>query len=64
LVSYFYHFPIIFYGFLNLLGKRKRKTNNSVGPKLAQPAQVYAEFGGAPVAAQYVLHKGPHQSKY
>jgi hypothetical protein len=42
LVSYFYHFSRILYGFLNFLGKRK--TINSVGPKPAQPAQASTEF--------------------
>jgi hypothetical protein len=36
LVSYFYHFSIIFYGFPKSGRKRKRKKMNSDGLKLAQ----------------------------
>jgi hypothetical protein len=44
LVLYFYHFPRILYGFLNVLEKRKRQTVNSVGPNWPnqpRPAQKY-----------------------
>jgi hypothetical protein len=36
LVSYFYHFSIIFYEFPNSGGKRKRESINNNGLKLAQ----------------------------
>jgi hypothetical protein len=36
LVPYFYHFSRIFDGFPNFIRKRKGKTINSTGPKLAQ----------------------------
>jgi hypothetical protein len=47
LVLYFYIFCRIFYRFPNLIRKRKRETINSVGPKPAQSAQIYTEFGRA-----------------
>jgi hypothetical protein len=39
----FLPFSVIFYIFLKLDRKRKEKRRNSVGPNLAQAAQVHAE---------------------
>jgi hypothetical protein len=35
----FLAFSVLSYGFLKLLGKRKRKTSNSAGPNMTQSAQ-------------------------
>jgi hypothetical protein len=80
LVPYFYHFSRISNGFPNLIRKRKGETINSIGPKPAQPAQIYTELellgrnqpsrprstqnSGAPATARVDLHKGPCRFKY
>ena len=80
LVPYFYHFSRISNGFPNLIRKRKGETINSVGPKPAQPAQIYTELellgrnqpsrprstqnSGAPVIVRVDLRKGPCRFKY
>ena len=57
MVSYFYYFSRILYGFLNFLRKRKRKSYQ----------QYWADIGplssGAPTTAQLVLQKCPYQIK-
>jgi hypothetical protein len=42
LVSYFYHFSIIFYGFPKSCRKRKGKGINSNGPNLARVSPLQA----------------------
>jgi hypothetical protein len=47
LVSYFYHFPRIFYNFSNPGRKRKRKSVNSDGLNLARVSPIQAECARA-----------------
>jgi hypothetical protein len=53
LVSYFYHFSMIFYGFPKSGRKTKRKKVNSTGLKLAQ---VGPRTGGSAPARAHGVH--------
>ena len=55
MVSYFYHFSIIFYGFPKSGRTRKRKKMNSDGPKLAQ----VGPHTGESAPAVFTLRRGP-----
>jgi hypothetical protein len=59
LVSYFYHFSIIFYGFPKSGRKRKMKKVNSTGLKLAQTGPRIGESVPACAPAMFILHRGP-----
>jgi hypothetical protein len=63
LVSYFYHFSIIFYGFPKSGRKRKRKKVNSTGLKLSQAGPRTGEsalaHAHAHAPAVSIMHRGP-----
>jgi hypothetical protein len=55
LVSYFYHFSIIFYGFPKSGRKRKRKSINSDGLNLDRASPIQAERARTGIFAQRPL---------
>jgi hypothetical protein len=55
LVSYFYHFSIIFYGFPKSGRKRKRKSINNDGLNLARASPIQAERARTGVFAERPL---------
>ena len=57
MVPYFYYFSRISDGFPNLIRKRKGEIVYTIGPKPAQLAQAYAEFGRARDRAVDFAHR-------